>query len=172
MRPEKQSLVQEIRQKAEAAEFVVLTDYKGMTVEQFTQLRGSLRAVGAEIHVVKNRLLRVVGQERGWAGLTAYYRSPSAMVSGRNVVEALKALKKFRSENPAGLPGVKAGMLGSALLTARDIEDLASLPSRQELLAQAVGAIAAPLTSLVGVLHRKVSSLLYVLKAIEQKKSA
>ena len=171
MRPEKENIVQEIRTRTDAAEFVVLADYKGMNVDQFSQLRSALRGVGAEVHVVKNRLMRVVARERGWTALDPHFKMPSAVVSGPSVVEALKALVKFRGENN-NLPALKAGMLGTAFLGAAQIEELARLPSRQELRARVVGTVAAPLTGLVSVLNQKGCSLLYVLKAVEQKKSA
>ena len=170
MRPEKEAILKEIKQKVDASEFLLLTDYRGMSVEQFSTLRASLRASGARIQVVKNRLLRLVAREKGWTALDAHLTQPTAMVVGKNVVDAAKAIKKFRAEMK-NLPGLKAGMMGERFLTEPDIEALASLPPREVLLAQMVGTVAAPMTRLVGVMNQKVCSLLYVLKAVEQKKS-
>jgi large subunit ribosomal protein L10 len=171
MRPEKEAILKEIKQKVDASEFVLLADYRGMTVEQFSALRASLRASGARIQVVKNRLLRLVARDKGWNAIEAHLVQPSAMVVGGNVVEAAKAIKKFRTDKQPR-PAMKAGMMGDRFLSMKDIEDLASLPPREVLLAQLVGTVAAPLTRLVGVMSQKVSSIVYVLKAVEQKKSA
>jgi large subunit ribosomal protein L10 len=92
-----------------------------------------------------------------------------AIVTGTDVVQAAKTLKKFNSAN--GMPQVKAGYMGNVYLTSAEIDVLAELPPREVLLAQVVGTVAAPLSRLVGVLQQKVSSIVYVLKAIENKKN-
>jgi large subunit ribosomal protein L10 len=171
MRPEKEAILKEIKQKVDASEFLLLADYRGMTVEQFSALRASLRAMGSRIQVVKNSLLLLVAREKGWKGLEPHLVQSSAMVVGKNVVEAAKAIKKFRAETQ-NKPAMKAGMMGASFLSMADIEALASIPPREVLLGQVVGTVAAPMSRLVGVFSSKVSSLLYVLKAVEQKKSA
>lgn len=171
MRPEKEAILKEIKQKVDASEFVLLADYRGMTVEQFSALRASLRVSGSKLQVVKNSLLRLVARDKGWNALDAHLFQPSAMVVGRNVVDAAKAIKKFRAEKP-NRPVMKAGMMGDRFLSVADIENLADLPPREVLLAQLVGTVAAPMSRLVGVMNQKLSSIVYVLKAVEQKKSA
>ncbi len=171
MRPEKEAILREIKQKVDASEFLLLADYRGMTVEQFSSLRASLRASGARIQVVKNSLLRLVAREKGWNALDAHLSQPSAMVVGLNVVDAAKAIKKFQAEKQ-NRPAMKAGVLGDRFLSMTDIESLASLPPREVLLAQLVGTVAAPMSRLVGVMSQKLCSIVYVLKAVEQKKSA
>ena len=86
------------------------------------------------------------------------------------MVQAAKTLSDFIKQHQ--LPTVKMGVLRGAILSKEDVETLAKLPSREQLLGTLVGTVAAPLTQMVGVLNQKVSSLLYVLKAIEEKKSA
>jgi large subunit ribosomal protein L10 len=171
MRPEKEAILKEIKQKVDASEYVLLADYRGMTVEQFSALRASLRASGARLQVVKNRLLRLVARDKGWNALEAHLVQPSAMVVGGNVVEAAKAINKFRTEKQTR-PAMKAGMMKDRFLTVQDIDALASLPPREVLLGQLVGTVAAPMTRLVGVMNQKLCSIIYVLKAVEQKKSA
>jgi large subunit ribosomal protein L10 len=171
MRPEKEAILKEIKQKVDASEFLLLADYRGMTVEQFSSLRASLRAAGSRIQVVKNSLLLLVAREKGWKSLEPHLAKASAMVVGKNVVDAAKVLKKFRADTQ-NKPAMKAGMMGASFLSMADIEALASIPPREVLLSQVVGTIAAPMTRLVGVFSSKVCSLLYVLKAVEQKKSA
>jgi large subunit ribosomal protein L10 len=170
MRPEKEAILKEIKGKVDASEFLLLADYRGMTVEQFATLRASLRVSGTRIQVVKNRLLRLVARDKGWTALEPHLSKPTAMVVGKSVVDAAKALKKFRAETQ-NRPDMKAGMMGDRFLTVADIEALASLPSREVLLAQMVGTVAAPMSRLVGVMNQKLCSVIYVLKAVEEKKS-
>jgi large subunit ribosomal protein L10 len=94
---------------------------------------------------------------------------PSAMVYGKgDVVAAAKVLKDFIKENEK--PVIKIGALQGQLLSRTDVESLAALPSREILLGQAVGTIAAPMSQLVGVLQQKVASVVYVLQAYTDKK--
>ncbi len=169
MRPEKETMVEEIRRKVDGKVFVILADYHGLDVDETAELRDRLRGVSAEYAVVKNRLLRRVTGEAGLDGLNAGLTGPTAVVSGEgDVVEAAKILKAFIKEKDK--PVIKLGAFSGAVLSAEDIEKLASLPPREQLLGQLVGTIAAPLTGLVGVMNQKVCSLLYVLQAVRDKK--
>ena len=170
MRPEKISIVSEIRGQVEHSGFIILADYKGLKVEQFTELRRQLHASKSEIHVVKNRLFRLVAHERGWTQLDQVLQGPSAMVVGSDVTQAAKILAKFRKET--NLLSVKAGVMEGQYISAAVVAELAMLPSREELLASLVGTLAAPMSRLVGVMRQKVASVVYVLKAIEAKKGA
>ena len=171
MRIEKQSIINEIRGQVDASLFVLLTDYKGMKVEQFTDLRRQLRGVGAELHVIKNRFFRQVTAERGWKQLEGDLEGFTAMVTGqREVTETAKVLIKFKAD--AKVLEIKAGMLGATYLTAQSIAELASLPAKEVLQGRLVGTLAAPMSRLVGVMTQKLSSLVYVLRAIEEKKRA
>ena len=170
MRPEKEAIVGEIRTRAAQSAFVLIADYRGLKVRQFNGLRQQLRKGGAEVHVFKNRLMKVVAQERGWSALTPAFRGQSALVTGPDVVFAAKVLKQFTDENK--VLAVKAGMLGETALSAADVAVLAALPSLQVLRGRLAGTVAAPLVRLVGVLQQKLSSVVYVLRAAEAKRSA
>jgi large subunit ribosomal protein L10 len=170
MRPEKTSILNEIRAQANGAAFVFLVNYQGLNVEQFAELRRLLRGVNAELHVVKNRLFRLVAGERGWQQLQGVLAGPTAMIVGQDIAGAGKILDKFRADNK--LPTVKAGVLADAYLTPAAIAEIAQLPPLEALRGKFVGVLAAPLARLVGALQQKVASILYVLKAIEEKKRA
>ncbi len=169
MRAEKQSMADEIRAKVKESGFVILADYKGLSVSKTTELKKRLRGAQATLQVVKNRVFKHVADDLGHATLDAGLAGPSAMVLGSDVVGAAKVLRDFIKENEK--PVIKTGMLQGQVLSADDVKALAALPSREQLLAQMVGTIAAPMSQLVGVLQAKVASLLYVLKAIEEKKA-
>jgi large subunit ribosomal protein L10 len=170
MRPEKQSIYEEISARINGSSFVLVAEYRGLKVEQFSELRRQLRKSGARMQVVKNRFLRLITRDKGWSGLEPSLKGQSAIVTGTDVVQAAKAIKQFNSTG--GLPVMKAGVLGDMILTSAQIDALADLPSREVLLGQVVGTVAAPLSRLVGVLKQKVSTIVYVLKAIEEKKNA
>ncbi len=171
MRAEKESIVNEMRARVGEASFVFLADHRGLKVEQFNELRRRLEKTGARLLVVKNRLFRHVAAERSWTGLTPSLRGPSAVISGRDVVETAKALQHFCGEH-RGLPVVKSGVMGTQLLSGQDVAALAALPPRPVLLATMLGTLAAPLGRLSGVMKQKLASVVYVLKAVEGKKNS
>lgn len=173
MRPEKSSIVEEIKGHLRDAEYVVLADYRGLTVRQTTELRSKLRGVGARVKVVKNTQLGVAA---GLAGKSVICQSvnmgPTALVTGRgDVVDVAKLLKQFIADN-GSKPVVKGGCLGVRVLSPADVEALAEMPPRNVLLGQFVGTLAAPISGIVGVLNQRLVSILYVLKAVMDKKSS
>ena len=169
MRPEKQSIAGELKKHLADSEFCILTDYQGLTVEKTQELRDKLHETSAHMQVVRNRLLNYVAKEQGLDGLESALSGPTAMVFGTgNVVGTAKVLQKFAKEHD--LPVVKLGALDGEIITAKQIDQLANLPSREELLGKVVGTIAAPLSQVVGVLNQKVLSLVYVLNAVKTKK--
>lgn len=169
MRSEKTSIVEELRSKVKDSAFLIVADYQGLNVGKTEELKRRLHGVKAQFQVIQNRMFKRVASELSQPGLEKGVAGPSAMVYGKgDVVQAAKVLKDFIKEN--NLPTIKIGSLQGALLSAAEIQQLAGLPSREVLLATLVGTIAAPLTQLVGVLQQKVASVVYVLKAIQEKK--
>jgi large subunit ribosomal protein L10 len=169
MRPEKESIVREIKAALDGSEFAFLLDYKGMTVTQLAELRGALSEAGAEMHVYKNTFLGIAMGETMSGALGDGLLGPTGVVTGDgDATVVAKALAKFAKTND--VPAFKGGSFGDKVLAASDIEAMAKIPPREVLLSQLVGTVQAPMTSLVGVMNAKVLSLLYVLKAIEDKK--
>lgn len=169
MRPEKESIIEEIRGKMDGSTFVILADFTGLTVAKTDLLRQRLIKADAKVQVVKNRIFGHIAKDKGLGAMRDHLTGPSAMVYGKgDVSQAAKILKDFIKENER--PTIKVGALEGVVLTAADVEQLASLPSRETLLSMVVGTIAAPMSQLVGVFQQKVSSLLYVLNAAAEKK--
>jgi len=169
MRPEKESIIAEVRGKLSDSVFVIIADYQGLSVSKTDQLRQKLLKADARIQVVKNRILGHIANEAGLGAIRDHLAGPSAMVYGKgDVSQTAKILKEFIKEHEK--PVIKAGTLEGVVLTAADVEQLASLPSRETLLSMVVGTIAAPMSQLVGVFQQKASSLLYVLQAAADKK--
>jgi len=169
MRPEKTAIVSTIKGQLDGSDYVLLVDYRGLTVEQLTGLRSELRGAGAICEVVKNSFLDQAAGESGWKVDTALLDGPTAMITGAgDVLRVAKVLKTFSQE--AELPKVKGGRLGERALSAGDVAEIALIPSREVMLGRLVGTVAAPVSQLAGVLKQKVLSLLYVLKAVEDQK--
>ena len=170
MRPEKKAILDEIQGTIEKSAYVVLTEFRGLKVDQMPLLRARLRKTGARMLVVKNSYLSLASGKAGRGDLGGLASGPTAMITGdQDITVVAKLLKAFIQDN--GLPVVKGGMLGTRLLTAADVQEMADIPPREILLGRLVGTVAAPMTRLVGVMNQKVLSLLYVMKAIEKKKS-
>lgn len=169
MRPEKIAIVKEITEAVSGSEYLLLSDFSGMKVSNFMALREKLAEVSAELLVVKNSYLGVVLGEERRQKLSQILTGKTAMITGKGDVTAVaKVLTAFVKEHK--LLVLKGGCLNTQLLTASDIDAMASVPPRDVLLGQLVGTVQAPMTQLVGVMNAKVSSLVYVLTAIEEKK--
>jgi len=170
-RPEKVAVVSEIREKLNAADAAIITEYRGMSVGALAQLRRTLRQSGAEYKVYKNTLARFGARDAGIEGLDALLVGPTGItfVNG-DVAAAAKALRDAAKTNP--LLVIKGGTLGNKTLSAKDIEALADLPPRDVLLAQLAGAFQAPLVKTAGLLQALPRNFAYGLKALIDQKAA
>ena len=170
MRLEKKAIVKEIRELMEGKSYAVLMNFKGLKVEQINSLRNQLAGMKARLLVVKNTFFKRAADELGWGDVSKFMDGPSALIAGTGDVSNMaKFLKNFKKENE--LLTVKGGRLGDKLISASDIEAIANIPPIEVMRARLVGTIAAPMSQLVGVMQQKVCSLLYVLKAVEEKKT-
>lgn len=171
-RAEKVAVVDEVAAKLAAAKAVFVTEYRGLRVGQLANLRRSLRSAGGEYKVYKNTLARLGAQKAGIADLDDLLVGPSGLtfVSG-DIAAVAKSLRDVAKANP--LLVLKGGAMGGKVLSARDIEALAELPSREVLLAQLAGAFQAPLVKTAGLLQALPRNFAYGLKAlIDQKEAA
>lgn len=167
LRPEKQAMIDEVRENVSGALYMLLADYKGMSMPETDEFRKQLRGAQARIQVVKNRMLSRITDEAGCDLGTL--TGPTALIFGNgDVVEVAKILKKFSVEKEK--PSIKGGVLEGAALSAADVMELAGLPGKKELQAKLVGTLAAPMMQLAGVMNQKICSLLYVLNAVQEKK--
>lgn len=170
-RDNKEQLVSELAGKLGTAKAAFLADYRGLNVEQLNKLRGELRGAGAEYRVVKNTLLRLAAKGTEVECLSGYLEGPTAIaISSKDPVAPAKILADFAKANAKF--ELKGGALGGKALTARDIQALAELPSREVLLGRMLGSFSAPATNFVGVLAAVPRSLVQVLAAIQEKKAA
>lgn len=169
MRAEKTLLIDDLLQRVNASPFLFVVDYTGLTVPKFAELRKRLAAVGAEIHVFKNNLVKKAAEKAGFPEeLGNHLSGQSAFVTGaKDVCAAAKIMKTFASEFEK--PTMKAGVLDGKLLDAAGIKALADLPAREVLLAQLLGVLQAPASKLVRTLAEPAAALARVIKAKGEK---
>jgi len=170
-RPEKATTVAEIVAKFRGADAAILTEYRGMTVGAMADIRRQLRAAGGEWKVYKNTLARIAAREVGSGDLSSQLAGPTAIAFVKGDVAAVaKTLREAAKANPLLI--VKGGVMGGKVLSAKDVEVLADLPSRETLLAMLAGAMQAPLVKTAGLLQALPRNFAYGLKALIDQKSA
>jgi large subunit ribosomal protein L10 len=163
-RAEKVAVVTEVGERLDAAEAAVLTEYRGLDVAALAELRNALRDAGGTYKIYKNTLVRLAAQERG-LDIDDLLTGPTAIafVDG-DVAGVAKALRDYAKGNPALV--VKGGLLGEAVLGAADVNALADLPSRDQLLAEIAGLFAAPMQQMASLLDAVPRSFAYALNAL------
>lgn len=141
-RPEKVTTVAEIAAKLRSADAAILTEYRGLTVSQMAGIRRQLREAGGEWKVYKNTLARLAALQTGAEALSSELVGPTAIafVKG-DVAAAAKVLREASKLNPQLV--LKGGVMGDKFLSAKDVEVLADLPSRETLLAMFAGLLTA-----------------------------
>lgn len=156
----KEAKVAEIKAKLEKAQSVVLADYQGLTVEQDTKLRKALRESGIEYKVYKNSLVSLAAKELGYEGIVPYLEGPVSIAFGyEDATAPARILNDFAKENKK--LELKAGIVDGEVYDSEKVKQLASIPSKEVLLAQLLGSFKAPL-----------SNLAYLINAISEKKSS
>ncbi len=170
-RSEKAALIEQIKAKAGAASFLVVTDFKGMSVEELTRLRGSLYECGGDYLVVKNTLARIALTDGMHDSIKDMFKENCGIaIATADPVAVAKTVTDFAKGSKLFI--VRYASLEGKPLTAAQVEDLAKLPNRQELLAHLLGTMNAVPTNFVSLFANMVRPLLYALKAIEEKKAA
>ncbi|HSO73155.1 MAG TPA: 50S ribosomal protein L10, partial [Thermodesulfobacteriota bacterium] len=152
LKEKKNEVVAALQEKLGRAEFNILTDFKGLKVAEFTQLRRELKEAGGELAVVKNTLLKLAAGDSATASLEKFLVGPTAIILGyQNPVEIAKIVSKYAKDKPDNFI-LKAGVLGQSVLTDKDVVELAKMPPREVLLAKLLGALQGVPTSLVSLL--------------------
>ena len=163
MRPEKVTVVADIQSKLNASSFLFVTDYTGLNVIEFSELRNRLDGAGARCHVVKNTFLRRAGKDAGLPELGELKGQTAIVVGDKDVAATAKILKTFTAEFKR--PTIRVGVIDRAVVTPEQIQAIAELPSREVLLAQLLGTLQSPAATLVRLLNEPASALARVLKA-------
>jgi large subunit ribosomal protein L10 len=149
-RTEKEQLVADLRGKLEGAQALYYTDFTGLNVKKMTDLRRRLRRAGVEYVVIKNTLALRAVNESGLAGTRL--KGPTGIVVGKDPVAAAKVLTDFAKENDQR-PEVKGGLLDGKAIDKAQVKQLASLPSREQMLAELGAGLQSPMAAFVGALN-------------------
>lgn len=166
----KKELVKEISSKVKDAKAMVLVDYRGITVEQDTELRNALRKAGVEYKVLKNTMVRFAVKENGLEGLDSFLNGPTAVaMSDSDPVAPAKVMaeyaKKFEKLE------LKAGVVEGKIIDVAGINGLAELPPKEVLIAKVLGGFNAPISGFVNVLNGNIRGLAVALNAIAEQKA-
>ena len=169
-RTEKERLVSELNGIFTEAGLVVVTHYKGLTVDEITGLRAEMRKAGACYKVTKNRLTRRALDGTPYAGLADLFTGPTGIAFSHDPVAAAKVSMDFAKKNEKFV--VLGAGLGEQVLDEAGVKALASLPSLDELRGRLVGMISTPATRIAGILQQPGGSLARVLSAYAAKDDA
>jgi len=169
VKPEKVASITELHEKFTRAVSAVLADFRGLTVQELTDLRQQLREASLDLAVVKNTLARLAVQETPFERLSPYLKGPTSItLSYRDAVAPAKVLSAYVKKQPK--LAVRAGLFEGEIVPAERIAEIADLPPRDVILAQALAAMQGPLAGLVGTLRGVLSTFIGTLQAIHDKK--
>ena len=164
--------VEEVQRLIERCTSAVSADYTGLNVSAMTELRRAVRKQGVEFRVVKNRLTYLAADAAGNPAVKEIVQGPTGIAFGfDDPLAPSKALVDFVKSTKSPLK-IKGGVLDGRVLTAQEIRDLATLPTRDELLSQFVGQIQTPIVSLVFALNAPITELARVLQMIVEAREA
>lgn len=170
----KTAVVDDIKARLEAADAAVLTEYRGLTVTEIAALRAALRPAATDYKIFKNTLARRAARDAGLDDLVDSLEGPVAIAfvrrDGGDPVTAAKALRDFARGNPNLI--VKGGILGPRVLTTKDVDALADVPPREQLLARLAGGFQAPMTKAAGLFQAFTRNMAYGVKALIDQRVA
>lgn len=168
-RDEKASVVQELSDKFAKASIAVVSDYRGLTVSEFEELRIALKKCDSEVKVAKNTLLRKASQGTAFAPLSDHFQGTTAVsLAYGDPVSPAKVLVEFAKAHEK--LSIRSAVLEGKLLSSADLTALSTLPSKDVLLGQLLSVMQAVPTSFVRVLNAIPQKLVYALQAVKEQK--
>lgn len=166
----KREVVDRISSTMKAAKAMIFADYRGLTVEQDTELRNALRNAGVDYKVVKNTLTRFAAKESGLDELDPFLKGPTAMASSdTDPIAPAKVLYEYAKKYDK--LELKVGIVEGKVIDLDGVKALAELPSREVLIARALGGLNAPITGFANVLNANIRGLVVALNAIAEQKA-
>ena len=168
---QKEETIERLRARLDGARCLYVTDFTGLDVASMTELRARLTDARVEYLVVKNTLARRALSEGPFAALAEHMTGPNAFaVSRDDVVTAAKILTDFAKERER--PRIKGGVIEGQVISLEEIRRIASLPPREQLLAEIVGHARAPIAGLVFVLHGLLAKFVRTVEAVRVQREA
>ncbi len=166
----KRRVVDELRQQLDLSSTLIVSEYRGLTVKEIAEIRRSLRKQDVTYRVVKNRLMKIAASETRGTAINELLVGPTAIAFGSDesatakaVIDAIKPFKQVR---------ITGALLGSRTIDAAGVTRLAALPSRDVLLSQVAGAIAAPMATMAGLFDAPLRDVAGLVAALADKRSA
>ena len=166
----KQPIVEEISGYLKEAQSVVLVDYRGLTVEQDTQLRKAMREAGVVYKVYKNTLLRKALNELGYTQFDEDLKGPTAVAFANDETSAAKVMVAASKDYTDKIV-LKSAFVDNAYVDKNGIKAVASMPSKEELIAKMLGSMQAPIANFAGVLNNLLSGIVRVLDQVAKSKA-
>ena len=166
----KNEKIEHYKKQFENAKVAVVADYRGLTVEEITELRRGLQAQNADLTVTKNTLCKVASKGTNFEAVAELMQGPTAIAFGfGDEVAAAKVLSKFIKENKKG--EIIGAVLEGKVLNASEATKLATMPSREELYAKMLGSINSPVTGVVYSINGVMSALTRAVAAVRDQKA-
>ena len=164
-REKKTQIIDSLQQVFSRCSIGILTDYRGLSASEMTDLRRRLRELGIEYRVVKNTLARFAAQRVGREEMLSFFEGPVAIAFGySDIIEPARALADYIETSKASM-SIKGGFLSDRLLTSEEVTTLSTLPSKEVLLARVVGGMQSPISALVSQLTAPMSGVIAILQA-------
>ena len=168
-RREKELVVEELTEKLEDSKSAILTDYRGLNVEEMTELRNKLRDAGVEYKVVKNTLAYLAAKNAECEEVEEYLVGPTAIAFGlEDPVAPAQVLSDFAEEHED--LEIKSGVIEGSIIDAEEVESLADIPAREVLLGQIAQGMKSPISGLVYCLKEPLNKLVRTLNAVKEEK--
>ena len=167
----KEDKISQIKENVEKAQVAIVTEYKGYTVEEITNLRRALQKEGGDYMVTKNTLAKIAIKDTPYEVLAETFKGPIAIAFGfEDQVAPAKALSKFIKDTKKG--EILAAAMDGKLLSAAEAKALATIPSKEEIYAKMLGCVNSPATGIVGSINAVMASLTRAVAAVRDQKSA
>ena len=166
----KKVVVAEITEKIKASKSVVFVDYNGLTVAEVSALRNKCREAGCEYKVYKNTLVRKAFNDLGFKDFDADLNGPTAIAFGKDETAAAKIMAAAAKDYEKKIT-LKSAFVDNAYVDKKGVSALATMPSKEELLAKLLGSLQAPVANLAGVLSNMLAALPRVLNAVAEQKA-
>jgi len=165
---DKKAVVAEVSAEVAKAQAIIVAEYRGLEVGNMTDLRRQARKSGVYLRVLKNTLARRAVEGTPFSGLSQHMVGPLVYGISPDPVATAKLMNEFSKGNDKLV--IKAGAMPNAVISAKEVKDLASMPSREELLAKLLGTMQAPVAKLARTLNEVPSRFVRTLAAVRDKK--
>lgn len=170
LRPEKEKVVSQLRDKLDRAKSLFLADFTGLDVGEMTELRKNFRENKVEIKVAKNSLIRLAIEKTDFEGVSKHLEGPTGLVFGYDELTVpAKILYDF--QNKTEKPKIKVFWMEGKLFGEEELKRLARLPSREDLFGQILASLNSPMTNLVGILQGVLRNFIGLIDALQESKS-